>query len=207
MLKNIIVRLETKKDYRETESMVREAFWDVYKPGCDEHLVLHKLRKVPAFVEELDFVACDTGDNNKIVGNIVYTEAKIINNQNQEFTVLCMGPLSVLPSYQGKGIGSLLVKKSLHKARLLDYKAVILFGNPKYYHRFGFKNAKEYNIKTSQGDNCDAFMALELYDNSLEGIQGKFYEDPVFQVESEELELFEKEFPYKEKHVTDTQLK
>lgn len=206
-MEKIIIRLETKKDYRETENMVREAFWDIYRPGCDEHLILHKLRKVPAFIEELDFVACDINENNRIVGNIVYSEAKISNSQNQEYSVLCMGPLSVLPSYQGKGIGSLLVNKSLQKAKLLDYNAVILFGDPEYYHRFGFENAKKYNIKTSQGENFDAFMTLELYDDSLDGIQGKFIENPVFQVENEELELFEKEFPDKEKHVTDTQLK
>ena len=193
-MKNIIIRLETEEDYREAENMVREAFWDVYQPGCDEHLILHKLRKSQAFVEELDFVACDTSENGKIVGNIVYSEAKIINSQNQEYTVLCLGPLSVLPSYQGKGIGSLLIKKSLQKAKSLDYKGVLLFGDPEYYHRFGFESAKKYDITTSQGENPDAFMGLELYENSLDGIQGKFIEDPAFQVESEELELFEKEF-------------
>jgi len=185
-MKNVIIRRETKKDYRETENMVREAFWDVYKPGCDEHLILHKLRKVSAFVEELAFVACDTSENNKIVGNVVYSEAKIINSQNQKRTVLCLGPLSVLPAYQGKGIGALLVNRSLQKAKLLEYKAVFLFGDPEYYHRFGFGNAKKYDIKTSQGENPDAFMGLELYDNVLSGIQGQFIEDPAFQVESGE---------------------
>ncbi|QTL97530.1 GNAT family N-acetyltransferase [Iocasia frigidifontis] len=203
-MENILIRLETQEDYSETENMIREAFWDVYKPGCDEHLVLHKLRQVSAFVEELDLVACD---NNKIVGNIVYSKAKIMNNQNQEFTVLCMGPLGVLPSYQGRGIGSLLIKQSISKAKLLGYKAVVIFGDPNYYRRFGFENAEKYNIQTAQGENFDAFMVLELYDDSLNGIQGKFFDDPVFRIQSEELELFEKEFPYKVKHIIDTQLK
>lgn len=82
----------------------------------------------------------------------------------------------------------------------------MLFGNPQYYQRFGFKNAAEYGITTKDGINFDAFMALELSENSLEGIMGKFYEDPVFKVNNKELEIFEDEFPYKEKHVTDTQL-
>ena len=193
-MENIIIRLETEEDYRETENMVREAFWDVYQPGCDEHLIVHKLRKSQAFVEELDFVACDPSEHGKIVGNIVYSEAKIINSQNQEYTVLCLGPLGVLPSYQGKGIGSLLTKKSLKKAKALDYRGVLLFGDPEYYHRFGFESAKKYDITTSQGENPDAVMGLELYENSLDGIPGKFIEDPAFAVESEELELFEKEF-------------
>ena len=206
-MKNIKIRLETKEDYRETENMVREAFWDVYQPGCNEHFILHKLRKVPAFVEELDFVARDLDEDNKIVGNIVYSEAKIIDIQNHEYTVLCLGPLSVLPSHQGNGIGSSLVNKSLQKAESLGYKAVLLFGDPEYYRRFGFESAKKYDITTSQGKNPDAFMVLELQDNSLVGIQGKFVEDPSFEVKNKEVELFEKEFPDKEKHVTDTQLK
>jgi len=118
-----------------------------------------------------------------------------------------MGPFAVLPSYQKQGIGSLLMNHSIEKARQLGYKGIIIFGNPDYYHRFGFVNAKEYNIKTSWGDDFDAFMALELYNGSLRGISGEFNEDEVFKIENEELEDFEKQFPYKEKHVTDTQLK
>lgn len=201
---NLTIRPELLSDYRETENMVREAFWDVYKPGCNEHLVLHKLRDAAAFVKELDLVAC-VGD--KIVGNIVYSEAEIADGEDQRSIVLCMGPLSVLPAWQGKGIGSSLMKQSIDKARSLGYKAVVIFGDPGYYHRFGFKNAKEYNIQTPQGENFDAFMALELFENGLSGIQGKFQEDPVFQPENSELERFDKDFPYKEKHVTDTQLK
>lgn len=201
---NISIRVEEEKDFKIVEYMTREAFWDLYKPGCDEHLVLHKIRKVPVFVKELDFVACD---EDTIVGNIIYSRAKVLNEENKEFEVLCMGPLTVLPSYQKQGIGSLLMNYSIEKARQLAYKGVIIFGNPDYYHRFGFVNAKEYDIRTSWGDNFDAFMALELYDGSLRGISGKFYEDEVFKIENEELEDFEKQFPYKEKHVTDTQLK
>lgn len=118
-----------------------------------------------------------------------------------------MGPICVIPSYQRKGIGSMLMNYSIEKARQLGYKAVIIYGNPKYYHRFGFKDAGEYGIKTSAGDNFDVFMALELVHGGLNGILGRFYEDEVFQVDKEELEVFEKQFPYKEKQVTDTQLK
>lgn len=201
---NISIRLEEENDFNSVEYMTREAFWDVYKPGCDEHLVLHKIRKVPAFVKELDLIACD---EDRIVGNIIYSKAKVVNNEKKEFEVLCMGPVGVLPSYQKQGIGSLLMKRSIEKARQLGYKAIIIFGNPDYYHRFGFRNAEEYYIQTSAGENFDAFMALELYDGSLKGVSGKFYEDEVFKIEKEELEDFEKKFPHKIKHVTDTQLK
>ena len=201
---HISIRQEVEKDFNDVEYLTREAFWDLYKPGCDEHLVLHKIRKVSAFVKELDLIACD---NDVIVGNIIYSRAKVVNDENKEFEVLCMGPIAVLPSYQNQGIGSLLMEHSIEKARQLGYKGVVIFGNPDYYHRFGFVDAKEYNIQTSWGDNLDAFMVLELYEDSLQGISGKFFEDEVFKIDNDELEYFEKQFPYKEKHVTDTQLK
>jgi len=200
----VIIRLETQNDFRETEVLTREAFWDLYKPGCDEHFILHKMRCIPEFIKELDFVAVY---QNKIIGNIIYSKAKIVNENNEEHEVLCMGPLSVLPSYQRNGIGSKLIKHSIDCAEKMGFKAVVIFGNPDYYNRFGFKNARKYNIKTSEGDNFDAFLALELYENSLKGIDGKFYINPVFMADHNELDEFEKEFTYKEKHVTSTQLK
>ncbi|HBM80459.1 MAG TPA: GNAT family N-acetyltransferase [Clostridiaceae bacterium] len=201
---NITIRLEKESDYRSVEYMTREAFWNVYKPGCDEHLIVHKIRKAPAFIKELSFIACD---NDRIVGNIIYSKAKVIDDENREFKVLCMGPIAVLPSYQRQGIGSLLMNYSIEKAKRLGYKAVIIFGNPDYYHRFGFINAKEYGIQTSMGNNFEAFMALELCSGGLNGISGKYYEDEVFKTGKEELEIFEKEFSYKKKCITDTQLK
>jgi predicted N-acetyltransferase YhbS len=184
--------------------MTREAFWNLYRPGCVEHLLVHKIRNVPAFIKGLCFVACDKG---KIVGNIIYSKAKVINDRNNEYEVLCMGPIGVMPSYQGQGIGSLLMTSSIEKAKQLGYKAILIFGDQNYYHRFGFVNAQKFAIQTSSGENFEAFMALELYDGSLNGISGKYYEDKVFEIGKDELEIFDKEFPYKEKRVTATQLK
>ncbi|MEN6310201.1 MAG: N-acetyltransferase [Acidobacteriota bacterium] len=155
-------------------------------------------------MKELDHVACRDGD---VVGNIVYSRAKVVDGENGEFEVLCMGPLAVLPSFQGQGIGSLLMNRTIGRARELGFKAILIFGNPKYYQRFGFVNAKKYGITTASGENFDAFMALELFDGALDGITGKFFEDQVFEIKDDELEAFEREFPYKEKHVTETQLK
>lgn len=200
---NISIRLENENDSRNVENMIREAFWDVYKPGCDEHLIIHKIRKTNAFIKELDFVACN---EEIIVGNIIYSNAKIINENNEEFEILCMGPLGVLPTYQGKGIGTLLMKHSIKVVKTLGYNAIVIFGNSNYYHRFGFENARKYNIQTSWGANFEEFMVLELYEGSLEGISGKYYENSVFEIDKEELNVFEKQFLYKEKHITDTQL-
>ncbi|MBA2869578.1 GNAT family N-acetyltransferase [Methanococcus maripaludis] len=201
---DITIRLEDKSDFKTVENITREAFWDVYQPGCEEHLVLHKLRKTDVFIKELDFVALE---GETIVGNIIYSIADVINKNDEKFKILCMGPISVLPNYQGKGIGTLLMNHSIKVARKLKYLGIIIFGNPNYYHRFGFKNAKNYDIQTSEGENFEEFMALELNEGSLDNISGKFYVNSIFIVTEEELKIFEKEFSYKEKHVKDSQLK
>ncbi len=200
----ISIRTESENDFREVENMVREAFWDIYKPGAAEHLVLHKLRKSPAFVPEFHLIACDDG---KIVGNIAYSKAYIRNAGDERFEVLCMGPLSVLPDYQGKGIGGLLLRESIGRARQFGYRAIVIFGNPGYYRRFGFQDAGNFHIATSDGHNFDAFMVLDLSGNRLAGIEGRFFADPAFEVDEAELDEFDTSFPPKEKHVTDTQLK
>ena len=200
---NIEIRHETKDDHRETETLTRDAFWDMYKPGCDEHLLLHKIRDLQVFVSELNYVAVTGGT---IIGNIVFSKASVVNDNEYEFEVLTMGPVSVLPEYQGKGIGARLINHALDHAGKMGFAAVLIFGNPEYYSRFGFVNAAKYNIQTSEGENFDAFMALELFENSLQGMEGKFYIDQVFFTDEKELEEFEKQFPFREKHVNDTQL-
>jgi len=200
----ISIRLEEQRDYKTVEYLTREAFWDLYHPGCSEHWIVHSIRKESAFVRELSYVACD-GDT--VIGNIIYSKAKVVRNDNKEFEVLCMGPFAVLPAYQKKGIGARLLNHTLERAKERGFKAIIIFGNPAYYQRFGFRNAKDFGIATAWGANLDAFMALELFSGSLNGITGKFFASPVFDVKGEEVEEFEKQFPYREKHVTDTQLK
>lgn len=199
----INLRLEDKNDFALVENLTREAFWNVYKPGCDEHLLAHKIRQTTAFVPQLDFVACK---NNKIIGNIMYSKANIVNQKGEKTEVLYIGPLSVLPEEQKKGVGSMLINYTLDLAKKMGFRGVILYGNPHYYQRFGFKNAQEYNITTPDGANFDAFMALELFEGSLKGVSGKCVEDDVFKIDSAEVEEFEKQFPYKQKLVLPTQL-
>jgi len=201
---NFIIRREIESDYGEVEYLTRDAFWDIYKPGCVEHLLARKIREVPAFIPELDFVAVM---DDRIVGNIMYSRAVITDESGSGHEVLTFGPLSVLPAFQKKGIGSALVEHTKKLAAEMGYKAIVIFGNPAFYYRFGFTGAENFNITTADGDNFDAFMALELYKGALRGIAGRFREDPVFQIDEDELESFEKRFPYREKHITDTQLK
>ena len=202
-MKTLILQT-TDKDFSKTENLTREAFWNIYKPGCDEHLVLHNVRNSTSYIRELDLVAVF---DNEIIGHIISTKAKITDSEQHEHEILCVGPLSVFPEFQNKGIGSALLNESIKVAKELDYKGMILFGNPDYYHRFGFRNAQEYGITTKEGLNFEPFMALELQSNVLHNLKGKFIEDEAFVTQPNELIEFEKLFPYKEKLVTDTQLK
>ena len=138
----ITLRLEEEKDCGFVEELTREAFWNVHCPGCNEHLLVHKLRNTKEFIKELDFVAVY---NNSIVGNIMYAKTKIINS-DKEFDILTFGPVSVLPEYQSKGIGRKLVNHTKLLAKELGYRAVIIYGDLEYYKKFGFKASKEYNI-------------------------------------------------------------
>jgi len=200
----VLVQRTTEKDFFQTENNTREAFWNLYKPGCDEHLILHNIRKSKSYVSELDLVAIF---ENEIIGHIISTKAKVIDSLNYEHEILCVGPLSVLPGFQKKGTGSKLMNNSIIAAKELGFSGMILFGNPDYYHRFGFRNAKEYDISTKDCQNFEPFMVLELKNNGLADVKGRFFEDDAFGTHPEDLIEFEKKFPYKEKLVTETQLK
>lgn len=89
----------------------------------------------------------------------------------------------------------------------MGFRAVILFGNPAYYGRFGFQDAALYGISTAEGENFDAFMVKGLAPGNLKGIRDRFFADGAFHVDEEALSNFDRAFPPKEKRVTDTQLK
>ncbi len=192
----ILIQRTKSKDFQITENITREAFWNLFKPGCDEHLVLHNLRKSNCYISNLDLVAIS---ENIIIGHILITKAYVIDIQNREHQVLCVGPISVIPEFQKKGIGTKLLNETIAIAKELGYSAMILFGHPDYYHRFGFVNAQNYGITTKEGMNFEPFMVLELYPNGLAAVSGKFYEDKAFETNEEELIEFEKLFSKKEK--------
>lgn len=191
-----MIRKTHPNEFYTTENLTREAFWNLFKPGCDEHLALHQLRKSRSYIDELDFVAFQ---EENIVGHIISTKAKVVDCHNNEYELLCVGPVSVLPELQNKGIGSKLMSNSILESKHLGFKGMVLFGNPKFYQRFGFINAKEYGITTKDNQNFDAFMALELQKNSLRDIKGKFFEDEGFFTQEDDLIRFEARFPAKEK--------
>lgn len=193
---NIVIRNETEKDFREVEELTREAFWNLYFPGCNEHYLVHQMRNHPDFIKELDFVA---EDNGKIVGNIMYTKARLINEDEQEIEIISFGPLSVLPEYQRQGIGSLLVSRTKNAAQKKGAKGIAIFGDPHNYCKHGFKNGKDLNISDMNGEYPYGLLALELTKDAWTGHKWKFKYSDVFNIKEEDVEKFDKNFCPKEK--------
>ncbi|MDL2273733.1 N-acetyltransferase [Oscillospiraceae bacterium OttesenSCG-928-G22] len=190
----VTLRLETPADYAEVERLTYAAFETLSLPGrtsVDEHFLAHKMRSVPGFVPALDYVALLDG---RIVGNIMYTKSRVVDAAGGEHETLTFGPLSVLPERQGQGIGRVLVEKTVEEAGRMGHRAILIFGHPGYYHRFGFQNAGDFSITTPEGENFDAFMALPLYRGALDGISGKAYFDPVYEIDKDELAAFNRSF-------------
>lgn len=198
----INLRLERHGDHHIVETVTREAFWNVNSPGCDEHYLVHVLRRSPDFIPELDLVA--EMDQN-LVGNIMYAKSKIRNFNGHDYEVVTFGPVSVLPRYQGMGIGQALIKKTMFMAKNLGHKAVLIYGDPDYYKRLGFEGADSFGISTREGLYSPALMAMELVPGWLQGKKGRFEESPVYDLDHAAAAEFDKSFPPKEKLVTPSQ--
>lgn len=196
--------LEEEKDYFMNENLTREAFWNVYRPGCYEHYILHKIRTDECYVKELSYVM---EENNRLIGSIVYAKGKI-QNENGLHEVLLFGPVSILPEYQGAGYGKKLIKFTLKKAKELGYPAVVITGKPEYYEKFGFKPASKYNIfyEGMENEENPFFMVKVLDRHKMKGIYGIYTDPEVYMVDQEEVEQFDKKFPKKKKEKREGQL-
>lgn len=195
----ITLRPELPSDHRAVELLTREAFWGTEMPRCTEHLLVRRLRDAPAFLPELDVVAEVGGE---VVGNVMWSRAGVVEQTpDGEVThdVLTFGPLTVLPSCQATGVGSALMRYTLAEAARLGHRAVVVYGHPDYYPRFGFVRAADVGITAPGGATFDGLMALALVPGGLDGVRGEVHEDPVFQVDAAEAEAFDlAEFPPKE---------
>lgn len=202
----LILRNETESEYFAVENLTREAFWNVYKPGCDEHLLVHTIRGLPCFIRELDFVAEADG---KLVGSIFYTRAKLAAQSGGEQTFAAFGPISVRPNFQRKGIGSALIGRTLPLAERMGYRAVFITGNPAYYGRFGFRPASDFGIRLKgipAEEKAEFFMAKPLKADALDGLSGVFAFDACYEVDQSRLDAFDRRFPPKRKEKRPGQL-
>lgn len=195
-LENLIIRREREDDYFNVEYMTKKAFWNLHVPGCSEHYLVNILRKSDDYIEDLSRVAELNGE---IVGTIMYTKSYVIN-ETDSTEGLTFGPLCVDPSYQNKGIGKALLETTMELAKKDGHRAIIIYGEPEYYPRYGFKTCDNFGITTKDSKNFPAFMAIELVPNGLKDVHGRFYESKVFEeLIEEKVEEFDKKFPYMQK--------
>jgi len=193
---DIELRIEKESDYQEVEKLTRDAFWNVFVPGCNEHYLAHILRESSEFVKELDYVACW---NDKILGNIMYTKAFVLGDDGVKHPVLCFGPISVLPEFQGRGIGSRLIEHTKEMAKAIGYKAILIFGDLEYYKRVGFTDAESFEIGTAWDTYATPLLACELIPGALQNCKGRFFESTLFGVDEDNAEVFDQMFEPKEK--------
>lgn len=190
--KEIDLRKETEDDWHDVELMTQHAFWNKYHLGCDEHYLVHKLRQDKDYLPELSRIAVKDGE---VLGCIMYSKSRVIDGVKTH-ELITFGPLCVEPRWQGRGVGELLLRKTIQIAADKGYKGIVIFGEPDYYPRTGFKPCDHYNITTAEGKNFDAFMAIELAEGSLKDVKGKYYSAEVFEhLPKGEVEVFNKNFP------------
>lgn len=196
---NIIIRHETKDDYRNVENLTRESFWNVYRPGCTEHYVLHCYRNDPAFVPELDFIMELDG---KLIGQIIFVRSEIDCDDGRKLPIMTFGPIGIAPEYKRRGYGKHLLDYSMEKARKMGAGALAITGNILFYGKSGFVPAKTKNIRYADDPDADYFLIKELTPGFLNGVSG-YYKDPegyfVCEKDPEAFERFEATFPKKEK--------
>mgnify|MGYP004632688389 FL=1 len=202
MNKNICIRLEKKEDYRETENLVRESFWNVYRPGCVEHYVLNKLRDDKDFVKELDFVMECGG---VLIGQNVFVKAVIKADDGRDIPVMTMGPICITPTLKRCGYGKMLLDYSIEKAKEFGCKAVCFEGNIDFYGKSGFDYASKFSVRyhgLPEGADSSFFLLKELEKGYLYGITGEYATPKGYfapQENPEDFEKYESTFPPKTK--------
>lgn len=195
----IVIRHETEKDHRAVEELTREAFWNVYKPGADEHYYVHMMRNHPDFIPELAFVLELDG---KIVGSIMYTKAWLEDENGDRKEIVSFGPLCVAPKYQRRKLGKILIERSFEAARKMGYDVNINFGNPGNYVSRGFVSCKKKNVSCfAEGNYPTALLVCELVPNVLDGKKWMFIPSTAADCceDTAAVEAFDATFPKKEK--------
>lgn len=192
----MIIRNETKADYRAVEELTRRAFYNLYVPGCMEHYLIHVMREHEDFISELDFVAELDG---QIIGNIMYTKARLVDEAGIQREILTFGPVCIAPEYQRRGYGKSLMEHSFKEAVRLGYDLIVIFGSPANYVSSGFKSCKKYNICSEDGKFPAAMMVKELVPGGLDGRMWRYQGSPVMEISEEEAEQYDNTFPVMEK--------
>lgn len=200
---NIIIRQEEERDYRRVEEIAREAFQNLYFPGTDIPVVVNKLRRSSDFIKELTYVI---EVNGKVEGAIFYTNSKIIDKKEVEHKVISFGPVFISPEFHRQGLGRKLITYTIEKAKEMGYRAIITLGYPYHYEPYGFLGGKKYGISMPDMKFYRGLLVLPLYEGALENISGYVIFSDDLEATQEEIEEFDKRFPYKEKGFQESQL-
>ena len=196
---NVTIRLEKEDDYRAVENLVRESFWNVYRPGCSEHYVIHVLRNDPAFIKELDLVM---EMNGRLIGQNMFMRTVIDADDGREIPVLTMGPIGITPELKRRGYGKFLLDHSLERAAALGYGAVLFEGSIAFYGKSGFDYASTFGIRyhdLPEGADASFFLCKELIPGYLGGITGVYQTPRGYYVEDADVDTFDRDFPVKER--------
>lgn len=196
---HIMIRREAPEDYAAVEHLTREAFWNVYRPGCLEHYVVHVLRSDPAFVPELDLVMERDG---QLIGHIMYMHAVITADGGREIPMMTFGPISIHPDHQRKGLGKYLLDRSMERALALGAGALCIEGNLEFYGKSGFVVAGTRGIRyhaEPQQELIPYFLLKELKPGYLDGVTGIYHTPQGYFVDESAAEDFDRRFPPKEK--------
>ena len=198
-MKNLNIRNEKKEDYRAVENLIRESFWNVYRPGCLEHYVIHKLRDDVDFIPELSFVMELDGE---IIGQNMFMKANIKADDGRDVPIMTMGPICIAPEFKGKGYGKILLDYSLERAKEYGCQALCFEGNINFYGKSGFTFASNFGIRyhgLPDGEDASFFLCKELEEGYLDGVTGEYAPPQGYFVDENEAEEFDKNFPKKEK--------
>ena len=190
------IRNETMADRQAVEELTRRAFYNIYAPGCTEHYLVRIMREHGDFIPQLDLVALLDGE---IVGNIMYTRARLVDEQGQEKPILTFGPISVAPEHQRRGYGKALIEESFRRAAELGYDVVVIFGSPANYVARGFQSCKKHNICLEGGRFPAAMLVKELVPGVLDGRRWFYCDSPVMAVDESAARQYDDTLPHMEK--------
>ncbi len=193
---NITIRPETENDHRVVEELTRAAFWNLYVPGCNEHYLVHLMRTHADFIPELNVVAEVEG---RVVGSIMYTHSSIVGTHDVRLQTVTFGPVSVLPEFQRKGIGSALIRHTAAAVKAQGIPAIIIFGNPSNYVSLGFVGSKRFRISMPDGSFLASMLVLPFREDLLVNDRWRFFESEVFTFTNDAAEEYDKRFPTMEK--------
>jgi putative acetyltransferase len=193
----ITIRPESEADHLPVDTLTREAFWNLYRPGCDEHYTTHRIRGHEDFLPGLTFVAEVDG---QMAGSIVYTRSWVINPLGEKVETATFGPLCVHPAWQRRGVGTALIEHTRDLAAQQGYPAILILGDPHNYVRHGFRTGKDMRVSTLDGRYPLGLLVLELRPGFLASSpQWRFQTSAAYEFAPEEAEAYDASFPPRER--------